>query len=378
MGWRRLALFASLALFLFIYSRLIKFSSPKISSGHQAQQLIENGKGGNIPEELAGKPAGQENAHRGRPNPHSMSKADEINPSSHPMDKENVNVTEADLLMSACLRYVGNIHHISYKNVFGSWDHKTDNRSEHDSLNLATKTTLSFAKVERAFHDLEVIENITSLAQAQWGVLPNSRLPPIMFVPYMRNPAHCVQDLLFSLLPMAYRGDLHGVHAVNVKWPKDDYCVASLTALGWFDEFHSVPDNTCFDKLWVPAFMHYRFPRGRSRDIEFVNNNGYLHKEDLPVEMLKFFQKEMWNGFLLNNSLLDEGKHKRILFESRRGTLRRIWKNVDEIADIIRQKLGTGLDLHIVDDVGALSMKEQADLFHSASVLVTPHSGSNP
>ena len=293
------------------------------------------------------------------------------NSSIHPLDYENVKITEADLLMSACLWHEGKSQHISYKSLFGSWDYITANRSDHESLNLATKVTPSFAIVTRVDDEHEVtIENITS-------VLNVSKPSPIMFFPSSPNPAHCVQDVLFSVLPLAYRGDLNGVHAVTTLF-SDDYCSIVITALGWFEEFRLVPDYACFDKLWVPAFMHYRFPRGRSRGVYFKNGNGYLHEEDLPIEMLLFFQKEMWKGLLTNNNtLLDAGKHKRIVFETRRGTGRRIWKNADEVVALVRQKVGPNLDVRIVDNVGALSVQEQAEMFHSASVLVAPHSGSN-
>ena len=293
--------------------------------------------------------------------------------SSYPMQHESMHITEADLFKSACLWINRGGHHISYRNFFGSWDHKTSNRSHHDSLNLAT--VYAGAHV-RAFDEIE--ENITSHAQTAWGISP-ANLPPMMYVPPNSHPAHCVQDVLFSLLPMAYRGDLRGVHAVTVNWHGDDYCTVVLAAMGWFEHLQTVPNNTCFDKLWVPAFMHYRFPRGRSRGVEFKNSNGYLHKEDLPIEMIQFFQTEMWKGLLSNNTFLDGKKGGIILFESRRGTDRRIWKNVDEIAGIVRERLGSkSLDVEIVDDMGKLTIKEQAAIYHRAAVLVTPHGGSNP
>ncbi|KAL7538766.1 hypothetical protein ACHAWF_006209 [Thalassiosira exigua] len=286
-------------------------------------------------------------------------------PTTHSMENDNVNITEADLFKSACIWYDSSKrnHRISYASVFGSWDFRTSNRSSDESINSGTRYP-AFVLLSGP--------NVTTMAQP----FTRNIMPPIMYVPPIPNPAHCVQDMLFSLLPMAYRGDLHGVHAVTVNRPEDDYCVQAISALAWFDDYQTVSDNTCFEKLWVPAFMHYRFPRGRSRGIKFVNGNGYLHNEDLPREMMHFFRQEMWRAAGLEKRQNDSGI---LLFESRRGTGRRMWKNVDEIAERVRRELGTQPgDLRIVDNVGMLSWKDQAELYSSASVIVTPHSGSNP
>ena len=292
---------------------------------------------------------------------------------NHPMNAENHKIREADLFKSVCLSSDSRNHHsMLYKDVFGSWDHKTSNRSDADSINIASKVWVSF---NRAIDD-EFYETMTSHANVDWG-LP--RVPPLMLVIGLPNPSHCVQDMLFSLLPLVYRGDLKGTRAVAVNLPYKDYCISTLTALGWFEQIHIVHDQTCFDKLWVPAFMHNRFPRGRSRGIEFGNGNGYLHKEDLPIEMIQFFQREMWRSVLANNNpfLSEYNSHRTILFVSRRGEHRRIWQNVDDIAVIVREKLSSGATVRIIDNVGDFSLKEQAAIYHSADVLVTPHSGSN-
>ena len=288
----------------------------------------------------------------------------------HPLEYKNIDITEADLLMPACFRHP---RHIKYRNIFGSWDHKTSNRSDHNSLNLATRTMFDVSTVSE-----DITENISTHTLTEWGLQSKNDRPPLILVPRFDNPAHCIQDALFSLLPLAYRGDLRGTRAMTWGDIESDYCLKVMKALEWFDEMHVIPDNTCFDKIWVPAYMHYRFPSGRSRGIYKKNDNGYLHKEDLPIEMLQFFQLEMWKAFLADNaSLTDQGGSGMILFVSRRESSRRIWKNVDEIAGIVQQKMG-GVKVHVIDDAGALTLQEQAELYHNASVLVTPHGGSNP
>ena len=265
----------------------------------------------------------------------------EISLTDHPMDGENDNIREADLFEAACLSHAGNKIRITYRDLFGSWDHKTSNRSDPDSINIATSTWVSFSHT-----DDEINETITNT----YGL---KKLPPIVYIQPMPNPCHCVQDMLFTLLPLVYRGDLKGARTVSLSLPDNDYCISTLTALGWFEQMHIVPDKTCFGKLWVPAFMHHRFPRGRSRGVQFNNGNGYLHPEDLPIEMIQFFQREMWQGILSKSkSEFDGGNNgpKTILFVSRRGLGRRMWENVNAIAEIVRQKLHSESVVHIIDD----------------------------
>lgn len=173
--------------------------------------------------------------------------------------------------------------------VYGGWDFKTSNRSHPDSLNLA-----SFggpAPQIRASQDRNMNnwnETATFYAMEKWGI--SGSLPPLMYYAPFANhhPAHCIHDVIFSLLPMAYRGELQGVTSlVQLKsasdHPQDNYCSRVLDALGWFNGHFTVPNNMCFEKLWVPAYMHYRFPskiQGGSVSVT-SNSNGYLHKEDL-------------------------------------------------------------------------------------------------
>lgn len=83
------------------------------------------------------------------------------NSSIHPLDYENVKIAEADLLMSACLWHEGKSQHISYKSLFGSWDYVTANRSDHESLNLATKVMATVTRVDDE-HEVTIENNITS------------------------------------------------------------------------------------------------------------------------------------------------------------------------------------------------------------------------
>ncbi|EJK68779.1 hypothetical protein THAOC_10008 [Thalassiosira oceanica] len=298
----------------------------------------------------------------------------------HPLKQENVNITEADLFKSACLSKGRNSwHHISYKEVFGSWDFKTLNRSADESINKGSNFPAFLTATRRLNEDTEV----TNFSHFSGRGQHDYETSPIMLVPPIPNPAHCVQDLLFSILPMAYRRELKGVHAVSIHSPGQDkdYCVQAISALGWFEGRHTFPAGTiCFEKLWAPAFMHYRFPRGRSRGLKLSKkrHGRYLHKEDLPIEMLKFLQSEMWRA-ALDDADGTEVVSRKIVLESRRGLSRRTWKNVDDIANILKDRLSlNSSELHIVGNVGDFSWKQQAALFHGASIWVTPHSGSNP
>ena len=309
------------------------------------------------------------------------------------------NITEADLLYSSCLDtkccFGGRKHHISYKSLYGSRKSNNINRSSDDSMNMATKKSEFFAVISRNNDDDDHVifnETFSKYALDVLGIQQSddASLLPVMYIPPIYNPAHCVQDLLFALLPMVYRGDINrNVIGVANYYPKDDYCIDILNALGWFHHLYEVPRKTCFDKLWVPAFMHYRYPRGLPRGLQ-VPNNGLYYEEKLPVEMIQFFQREMWRGLLNKNDTLpldkeDDNNNNNnsnhqgmILLESRRTAKKRMLKDVDEIADMIRQKLPPDVNVYIVDDVGALSVREQAFLYHNATVIVAPHGGSNP
>ena len=323
----------------------------------------------------------------------------ELLPRIHPLQDANENITEADLLYSSCLDtkccFGGRKHYISYKSLYGSRKTNNINRSSDESMNIANRKSEFFAVISRNDDDdddrVVFNETFSKYASDTLGIIQQSHddaLPPIMYIPPIYNPAHCVQDLLFALLPMVYRGDINRiVIGVANHYPKDDYCIDTLNALGWFHHLYEVPRKTCFDKLWVPAFMHYRYPRGLPRGLQ-VSNNGLYHEENLPVEMIHFFQREMWRGLLNKNDTLtliiekedDKNNNNQgmILLESRRTAKKRMLKDVDEIADMIRQKLPPNVTVYIVDDVGALSVRQQAALYHNATVLVAPHGGSNP
>ncbi|KAL7508665.1 hypothetical protein ACHAXN_005741 [Cyclotella atomus] len=264
--------------------------------------------------------------------------------------------------------------------VYGGWDFKTSNRSHPDSVNLA-----SFkgpAPQIRASQDENMNswnETASFYAEEKGGV--SASFPPLMYYAPFANyhPAHCMQDVIFSMLPMAYRGELQGVTLVQIESederPRDNYCNHVIDALGWFDEHRIFPNYTCFEKLWVPAFMHYRFPskvRGGSAAVIF-NSNGYLHKEDLPIDMLVYLQQQLWKGVGLHHD--PDCKDQIILIESRIGWGRRIFKDAYAIGEMLQEKYNR--TVKIVDSFSGLSLKEQAAIFHSASVFIGPHSGSN-
>lgn len=186
-----------------------------------------------------------------------------------------------------------------------------------------------------------------------------------------------MQDVIFSLLPMAYRGELQGVILVQMESadirPRDNYCNHVINALDWFVGHWIVPNNTCFEKLWVPAFMHNRFPSKVRGGLVPHNSNGYLHKEDLPADMLRYLQQQLWNGVGLHNDF--DCKNQIILIESRIGRGRRIWKDAYVIGEIFQTIYNQ--KVKVVDSFSGLTLNDQAAIFHSASMFIGPHSGSN-
>jgi hypothetical protein len=227
-------------------------------------------------------------------------------------------------------------------------------------------------------------ETATFYAMEKWGI-SGSLLPLMSYAPFAnRHPAHCIHDVIFSLLPMAYRGELQGVcytlvqlkSASDHPQDQDNYCSRVLDALGWFNGHFTVPNNTCFEKLWVPAYMHYCFPskiRGGSVSV-ISNSNGYLHKEDLPVNMLVYLQQQLWNGLGLHRDF--DCENQIILIESRIGWGRRMFKDAYAIGEILQAKY-SNQTVKVVDSFGGLSLNEQAAIFHRASIFIGPHSGLN-
>jgi len=263
--------------------------------------------------------------------------------------------------------------------VYGGWDFRTSNRSHPDSLNLASFGGPAPA-IRASKDDMRNSwnESASFYAAENWGI--SGSLPPLMYWVAPNHPAHCLQDVIFSLLPMAYRGELKGVILVDIEsadiHPPDNtsYCNQVISALDWFDGHWHVPNNTCFEKLWVPAFMHNRFPsKVRRGGLAARNSNGYLHKEDLPVDMLSYLQQQLWNGVGLHHD--SDCINQFILIESRIGWGRRVFKDAYVISDMLQTNFNQ--TAKVVDSFSGLSLNEQAGIFHRASIFIGPHSGSN-
>ena len=209
-----------------------------------------------------------------------------------------------------------------------------------------------------------------------------------MFIPSIFDPSHCTQDLLFSLLPMVYNGKLRDYQAVAVTRPDTskeyharnytgDYCTLVLKALGWFQNMTVLPNNTCFDEVSIPAFMYHRFPRGWDEKAG-KSATDYFYNGNLPLQVMTFYQQQMWRSFLASNKYLYRGKKKRIIFDTRASMFtgdwgKGEWTNANEIAKLIREQLDPEMyTVEIIGDVGALTLQEQAALYQSAAILVAP------
>lgn len=284
-----------------------------------------------------------------------------------------------DILKNACISYTDDsqLHHIWYRGVYGSWDKRTKDRNDRESFHLASrKNRWLKTYMVSDYLQPDMIPPITSTSNFT---------TPLMFVPAMFDHSLCIHDLLFSLLPMAYRGKLNTYQAVAVSRPNatDDlvrdyagnYCTLVLKELGWFQSITTVPNKKCLDSIAIPAFMYHRAPRGWAKGIHSAND--FMYDNDLPLPMLHYFQQQMWKAFLTNNKYYYKEKKNRILFDTREGLRRDEWTNAKEIAKLIQDELDPDLfEVIIVDDVGAMTIKEQAALFQSASILVGPVASS--
>lgn len=183
----------------------------------------------------------------------------------------------------------------------------------------------------------------------------------------------------------------------------DDYCSVVIKKLQWFGNVRSVGNGTCLDDLWIPSFMYHRFPRGWGKGNEehhhreqqhqqqvggsgiggggsgtlISGGNEYIHNGDLPLTMMHFFQQQMWKSFIAANPFLNKNPKPRIVFDSRTSLHRGEWTNAHDIASAIQQQLDPDIfQLDVVDDVAALSVVEQAALYHGASIVVGPQGSS--
>ena len=214
------------------------------------------------------------------------------------------------------------------------------------------------------------------------------------------NPNHCLQDIMFALLPM-----LHGSSEFRPQQsvlPTPDltfvlthehgqtYCHQLLDLLGWFkNATPAQPEPVCHQELLVPPYRANRFPRGRQddRDSTFkLLSRGQSIVEpmmaevsatDLPLEQLTWLRDKLVAELELE---LDRSQATSaaaaaanvepgytLLVNITREDHSRTWVNVGEAAKQLPGRV------RVLNSLSDMSLTEQAWLFRNAGVVIGSH-----
>lgn len=133
-----------------------------------------------------------------------------------------------------------------------------------------------------------------------------------------------------------------------------------------------VPDGRDVDQLYGHSFGRTaRRPRGR----------GYRYR----VQFARKTQRANQNlcrtprrkSFIAQNKFLRRSRKTRIVFDSREASGRGEWTNADAVAAEVRAKLDPdAYEVAVEDDVAAMTVEEQAALYHGAAAVVAPQGSS--
>ena len=246
-------------------------------------------------------------------------------------------------------------------------------------------------------------KNTSVAAGAEDGAArPDELVPPpaVLIRNAEDNPNHCLQDIMFALLPM-----LHGSSEFRPQQsvlPTPDltfvlthehgqtYCHQLLDLLGWFkNATPAQPEPVCHQELLVPPYRANRFPRGRQddRDSTFkLLSRGQSIVEpmmaevsatDLPLEQLTWLRDKLVAELELE---LDRSQATSaaaaaanvepgytLLVNITREDHSRTWVNVGEAAKQLPGRV------RVLNSLSDMSLTEQAWLFRNAGVVIGSH-----
>ncbi len=219
--------------------------------------------------------------------------------------------------------------------------------------------------------------------------------PVYLFLP-LANPAHCLEDILFSIAlelesgwspgqPPLYRSFVQGI-AGPPREASTDWGLYAHQGVGVVaQEGELLADDRTPGRrlrlrhLVVPKYMRHRFAHDWRRPARGPRRHGYIdRKADMyPLEALVELQRRLFAGCLGEKVVPgpSDPSARRILLHDRGEATCRRWSNGRAVARWIEERWGDrigGIDF-VSEDYAGLSPKQQAGLFRAADIVIAPH-----
>lgn len=176
------------------------------------------------------------------------------------------------------------------------------------------------------------------------GAVPDSASGEVVVTINDNNPAHCLQDLLFSLTLAPREPPLLFFP------PNDTVCGQMLALTGFLDNRKIRDKGGCFERVIVPKYNNARFP---------------LHTHE------KFRSRQLTKGDFM--ALYDRAQPPQALFISRKGR-RRCFSNAEKLHELLPMKSVVVSGPERIDGK-TISVKEQVDFLQKFRYIIGPHGG---
>ena len=207
-------------------------------------------------------------------------------------------------------------------------------------------------------------------------------------------PAHCLQDVAFSMAQADWGGAANATRQVLVALQTDfnssSWCSHFMASTGLLPKT-AVAAPACAATLYVPEYMRHRFPFGQDSPNPWMRSYVRSMRQttgvqsDLDPRMFRRWVDRVraspgGRGRVAPPTKaaagLDRGRPPVVLLVTRRhGATKRVWGNSDAFAAHLRLHYGAALDLRQVHDMGQLNFSEQRWLVEDAAVVIGPHGG---
>ena len=240
------------------------------------------------------------------------------------------------------------------------------------------------------------------------------RAPAVLIRNAENNPADCLQDIMFALLPTLYASPQFGptesllpvsdLTFVLTHGHGQTYCHQLLDLLGWFKNARPAqPGPICHETLLVPPYRANRFPRGRQDGRSTTFNllaRGQSPLEpvladisaaDLPLEQLVWLRDKMVaelelhrpQGASAGTMPTGENPGYTLLLNITREDQSRTWVNIADAAKNLtayQESFDDEYDsvevpgsVRVINSLSTLSLIDQAWLFRNADVVIGSH-----
>ena len=207
-------------------------------------------------------------------------------------------------------------------------------------------------------------------------------------------PAHCLQDVAFSMAQADWGGAAnatrHVLVALQTDFNSSSWCSHFMATTGLLPKT-AVAAPACAASLYVPEYMRHRFPFGQDSPNPWMRS--YVRKMRQTTGVQSDLDPQMFRRWV-DGVRASPGGRSRVgsptkaatgfgrdrppvvlLVTRRHGATKRVWGNVDAFAAHLRLHYGAALDLRLVHDMGKLNYSEQRWLVEEAAVVIGPHGG---